>query len=137
MTPCEEMKMNVEYRLAGAGIIVIDYPEPFFSNSVLPRYQGGHLKDMADEGIVLRVEIHSIYEMFPGNEQDVGRCNRRDILDGNDLFILINFLCGYFSLDDLAENTVAQTNPPLADSISLSICTGFKAVSATVSLRAS
>jgi hypothetical protein len=109
VTPREEMKMNVEYRLAGAGIIVIDYPEPIFRNSALPRYQGGHLKDMADEGIVLLIEIQGVYEMFPGNEQNVTWCDRSNVLNGNDQFILKDFLCGDFSLDDLAENTVAQS----------------------------
>lgn len=108
MTPREEMKMNMEHRLAGAGVIIIDYPEPFFRHSYFPRNQGCHLKDMADKGVVRRVEIQSIYEMFPGNEQNMRRCYRRNILNGDDQFILIDFLCGDFSLDDLAENTTVQ-----------------------------
>ena len=67
--------MDMEYRLASAGVIVIDYPEPFFRNSPVPRYPGSHLKDMANKGVVLGVEIQGIYEMFPGDEQNVGRYN--------------------------------------------------------------
>ena len=126
MTPREEMKMDMEYRLAGAGIIVVDYPEPFFRNSPVPRYPGGHLKNMADEGVVRRVEIQGIYEMFPGDEQNVGRRDRRNVLDGDDQFILKDFLCGDFSLDDLAENTTVHTSTPLADSIFQNISPGFK-----------
>ena len=137
MTPREEVKMNMEYRLAGAGVIITDYPEPFFRHSLFPRKQGGYLKDMANEGIVFPVEIQGIYEMFPGDEQNMGRCDRRNVLDGDDQFILVNVLCGDFSFDDLAENTAVQTTPPLAVSISRSICSGFKAASATVALRAS
>ena len=55
MSPREEMKMNMEYRLTGAGVIIVDYPEPLFRGSPFPCNQGGHLKDMADEGVVLRV----------------------------------------------------------------------------------
>ena len=40
MTPREEVKMNMEYRLAGACVVIIDYPEPFFRHSPLPRNQG-------------------------------------------------------------------------------------------------
>ena len=60
MTPREQMKMNMKNRLAGAGVIVVDYPESFFRFSPLPRYPGGHLIDMADEGIVRRIKIQGI-----------------------------------------------------------------------------
>jgi hypothetical protein len=126
MTPREEMEMNMEYRLAGAGVIIADYPESFFRYSPLPRNQGSHLKDMADEGVVLRVEIQGIYEVFSGDEQHVGRCDRSNVFNGDDQFILMDFFCGDFSLDDLAENTAVQTTPPIADSISQSSNTDLK-----------
>ena len=83
MSPREEMKMNMEYRLTGAGVIIIDYPEPCFRYSPFPRNQGGHLKDMANEGVVRRIEIQGIYEMFPGDEKNVGRRGWRNVLNGD------------------------------------------------------
>ena len=136
MAPRQEMKMNVEYRLAGAGVIIIDYPEPLFRYSPLSRNQCGHLKDMTDEGVVLKVEIQGVNEMLPGDEQNVRRCDRCNVLNGHDLLILINFLCGDFTLNDLAENTAVQTSPPLFNCIFWRSA-GFKTTSDTVIKRES
>ena len=47
MTPCEQMKMYMENRLARAGVVIIDDPKSLFRLSPFPRDLRGNLEDMA------------------------------------------------------------------------------------------
>ena len=81
--------MNMEHRLTGAGVIIIDNTESLFRHAPFPRNQGCHLKDMADEAVVHKVDIQGIYEMLPGYQENMGRCDRCNVLNGHDFLILI------------------------------------------------
>jgi len=105
MATREQVKMNMKNRLAGPGVIVADDPEPFSRFFPLPRYPGGHLIDMADEGIVRRIEIQGIYEMLSGDDKNMCRRNRRNVFNGYDLVILKDYSCGDLLPDNPAEET--------------------------------
>jgi hypothetical protein len=105
MTAREQVKMNMINRLAGAGVIVADDPESFFRFLPFPRYPGGHLIDMADEGIVRRIKIQGIDEMLSGDDKKMCRRNRRNVFNSNDLFIPVDYSCGDLLPDYPAEDT--------------------------------
>jgi hypothetical protein len=71
------MKMDMENRLAGAGVIIDDDPEAFFGNAPFTCNTGRHPEQMADEGIVRLIHIQGIHEMPSGDQQEMCRCNRR------------------------------------------------------------
>ncbi len=103
-----EVKMYMENRLPCTGIIIGDNSETAFTNPLFPGDTGGNRIDVADQLMVGRVEIEGIHKMLSGNEQNMQRSNRRDILNDNDLFIFENLLCRDLPLENPAENTIVH-----------------------------
>jgi hypothetical protein len=106
------MKMDMENRLSGAGVIIVYDPEPFFGKIPFGRDAGRHLEQMADEGIVRLLHIQGIHEMLSGYQQEMCRRNRRNVFNNYQPVILINLFCRDFPGDDPAKETTFHFIPP-------------------------
>ncbi len=82
--------MEMENRLPGPGIVVVYYPEAIRIHPFPARDVRGDPEDMTNNQGVFLLEIKGIYNMLSGNNQQMQRGNRRDILYNHKALILID-----------------------------------------------
>src|SRR5450830_788579 len=73
------------------------------------QFQGqalGGEENMPGQGLVLFGQVIERAYGFFRNDQEMHRCLWGDIVEGQDLVILVNDLGGYFSVDDLGEQSI-------------------------------
>jgi hypothetical protein len=100
------MKMNMENRLAGAGIVVDNNPEALGRHPPFTGNPGGNPVNMPDQPVIFRLKVKGIVDMLPGNDKKMNRRHRRNILDYNDLVILKNLFRWNFTLDYSAKQAI-------------------------------
>jgi hypothetical protein len=100
------MEMDVKYRLAGTGIVVVDNAKPSCRDPFLLGNGSGFAEYMADQGIVLSSQLKGIYNVLFRHDEEVQRRNRRNILDDDDQVILINLPCRDISPDYPAKQAI-------------------------------
>ena len=74
---------------------------------------GNHRKNMPHQLFVRLIDLIRAGHVFLRDDQKMLRSQRRDILKRKALLILIELLCGNLSRDDLTENAVVHTVPPI------------------------
>lgn len=113
MPPGQKMEVDVKYRLTSAGIIVVDDAKPVCCNPLLTGNGCRYAKDMADQRVIIRLQIQRIHNMFFRHDKEVKRRDRRNILDGYDQVILVNPRDGNITPDYLAKDAVFHASPPI------------------------
>jgi len=108
----QKMKMDMEDRLPGVGIVIGDDPEARFRHPPLPRQTRRHHVDMADQLPVLRRDVETVDDMLPRDQEEMMRCLWGNILDGDDKVVFIDRLCGNGSGNDLAKYAVLHGEFP-------------------------
>lgn len=88
--------------LAGVG----DHAEAAFVDA---EFAGGRLDALVDfqEGLgVVLVEAEHVLDVFFRDDEGVGRGDRVDVVEGEDVVVFVDFFRGDFACDDFAENAV-------------------------------
>src|SRR6185369_2052031 len=97
------MKVNMEYRLTCARVVVVYNSEPVVRNTLNPCNLHCSAIDCAKHCIVLGQQIKGIDDMFSGDYQQMHRSNRCNILNHHDLIVLVYESSGNHAVNDLAE----------------------------------
>lgn len=106
MTARQDMEMDVEHGLAGAGAVIDDHPvslrvQTFIFGDLFCRKE-----EMSDKLFIgLGHAVNFRYMFFGNNERVYGRL-RIHIFKGGHKIIFVDDFGGDFFCDDLAENTV-------------------------------
>ncbi len=100
--------MKVKNRLSSPGIVVGDDSEAAFRNPLLPGDPRSGPVDMADQRIIDLLKVQSIHHMLPRDNKEMKRCNRRDVLDDDQLIILKHLLRRDLPPYDPAKNAILQ-----------------------------
>ena len=99
--------MKMEYRLAGAGTDVKDRSVAAL-NAAFAGDFGGH-ELAAAQGFRVRIfRLLESHDVPSGNDQHVGGGLRIDVIEGEGVFVFVNFLCGNPAGKNLAEKTVSH-----------------------------
>src|SRR6266853_425183 len=70
-----------------------------------------HGEDLAQHGLVAHVAIRERIDVFLGDDHEVNRGERMDVMEGENIGVLVHFPAGDFSPDDLAEDAVFRVHP--------------------------
>ena len=110
--------MEVEDGLSGAGADVEDGAVALLEVALAGDVGGGEVA-AADEFSVGGFGFFQTGKMFFGNDQNVRGGLRVDVFEGEDVFVLVNFLRGDFAAEDAAEEAVGISHVwyPLAETI--------------------
>lgn len=82
--------MEVPYRLPCPGAIVQNQAVASFINSVIPRQLRGYQVQVADQALFLRPALGYTFNMLPGNDKDMGRGSRVNIIERQTLIIRVD-----------------------------------------------
>jgi hypothetical protein len=96
--------MEMENRLPGPGIVVVYYPEAILVHSFPARDVRSHPEGVTNNHGVFLLQIKGIYNMLSGNNQQMQRGDRRDILYDHKDLILIDLPGRYLTGNNPAEN---------------------------------
>jgi hypothetical protein len=106
------VEVEMEDCLARLGAVI--HHQPALLRAVFPGELSADADDLADERFVFACNRGRAAEMFLGNDQEMSRRLRRDVPEGEDLIILIQFAGRDFTVDDPAEKT-GVAHPLLLD----------------------
>jgi hypothetical protein len=113
MPSCKKVKVDMENRLTGSGIGVVDDPKTFLCHSVFPGKPGSGLEDVTDQSVIFWHESERTDNVFSRHDEKVHGRNRRDVLYGNHQFILIDLLGRDLIPDYFAEDATIHCFPSL------------------------
>src|SRR5215204_1370639 len=105
---CQQMQMDVEYRLTGFAIGVEYRPVAAVRVSVFFRDLRGSAVHRSDEDIVSRGQVVQRSDVAPGDDQHMQWRLRVDVLDGDQLIVLVHELSRDLAANDLAEETITH-----------------------------
>src|SRR5258708_5180593 len=103
----EQMQMEMEYRLTRSGADVEDRSIAVFDAAFAGDF-GGHQLAAAKDFSVGVFRFFESRDVLSGNDQHVGRCLRRDVVEGEDVLVFPDLLCGNPAGENLAEKTVSH-----------------------------
>src|SRR5688572_12512544 len=72
----------------------------------LAREAPGHREHLAERGLVRRLGVVERRHVHFGNDQQVHRRLRPDVMEGDHVDVVVDLLCRDFPAHDLAENTI-------------------------------
>ncbi len=100
--------MDVVDRLPAIGLAVEDEARSLLDASEILGESLGPEDQATDEDAVLGREFHEVRDMPLGNDEEMHRSLRRDIVEGQQVLVLVNLSGGHFAAHDLAEDAVAH-----------------------------
>jgi hypothetical protein len=103
------MEVEVEDRLAGALAVVGDEPE--VGETAFRRARRRALGERAQEPRVRRPDVRELLDVPAGDDEDVSRRLRGDVLEREDRLVLIDLLRRDLAGDDPAEDAVGHGAP--------------------------
>lgn len=108
MASRQEMKVDMEYRLAGIGIAVLHDAEAALVNAALPGNGGSSPENAANQRIIRGGQVKGIHDVLSRDEEEVMRRHGVDILDSDEIIVLIDFLRGDRAIDDFTEDATVH-----------------------------
>ena len=102
--------MQMKHGLAGL-FAIIDYQPEIISISFIFGNPAGDQQQVSEQLLVRGGHISHPGEGFFGDHEDMHRCLGIDVPEGEAQFILVHNGCGYFPIDDLAENSFCHDFP--------------------------
>src|SRR5258708_24634086 len=78
---------------------------------LLARQARRHGEELAQHSLVARVAIRQRIDMFLGDDHEMHRGERMDVVESENIGVLVDFSAGNFSPDDLAEDAVFRVPP--------------------------
>ena len=108
MTPAQQMKMQMENGLTRVRSRIDDDTEATLGYALLPRQLCNHRKNLADNGLVVRLQIQNRGDMLARHNQDMDRRLRTDVPEGDDSIISINHMTLNSVFNNAAEKTIVH-----------------------------
>lgn len=108
----KQMQMEVVHRLAPLGPGADDDPIAF-SEPLLMGDCGGCVQQPAQQSFVSWLSMGQGGQMLLGNDEDVNRGARIDVVEGEDLIVFPDLFRGYGPGDDLAEDAFHSFPPEI------------------------
>src|SRR5690242_765100 len=102
ITATQQVQMKMKHGLPGTGSYVVHSAITVF-HAAFTRDPGSDQVRISDDLGVFRTGLFQSDDVLFGNDEHVGRRLRPKVLKGKNLFVLVNFLGGNFSGDDIAE----------------------------------
>lgn len=115
MTSAQQMKMQMENGLTRVRSRIDDDTEATLGYALLPRQLCDHQKNLADNGLVVRLQIQNRSDMLARNDQDMDRCLGTDVPEGNYRLVSVNNVTLNPAFNDATEKTIAQSIIPLSE----------------------
>src|SRR6266571_5241986 len=101
----DDMDVQMIHLLPAHSSGVYDDAKPV-GRPLLARQARRHGEDLAQYRLVAHVAIRERVDVFLGDDHEVNRSERMDVMEGENVGVLVHFLAGDFSPDDLAEDAV-------------------------------
>lgn len=105
MASAEQVQVEVEDGLSGAGADVEDGAIAALDAALASDAGGGELA-LADQFSIFGLRFLQSGEVALGDDEDVRRGLRVDVLEGEGVLVLVNLLGGDLAGDDLAEEAI-------------------------------
>ena len=102
----DDVQVDVEHRLAGISLAVEHETGTGFFDPQLLRDNLGAVKHLAHEFAIIRLHVHDSRDVALRHDQEVYRCLRGDVVEGENIVVFVDFLGRDFTLDDFAEKTI-------------------------------
>jgi hypothetical protein len=102
------MAMDMIHRLPAVGLAVDYEAGASFGAALLRRQFLGLVEEPPQESLIAFFQFHHIGDVPLGDYQKMYRRFGIHIVKGQNFVILVDFSAGYFSLYDLAEDTVSH-----------------------------
>lgn len=100
--------MQVRHRFAAVGAVVEDEPETVLRQAQFPGDFGGFQQQMAEQGLVFRSRFGEAREGFLRDHEDVRRCLRGNVVEGDDRVVLIDNPGRNLTSDDFLKEGLAH-----------------------------
>src|SRR5260370_37796953 len=109
----QQMQVQMENSLASARAHVVDRAVSILDVALARDLRGDELA-VADELGIFRLGLLQVHNMPLGNDEDMSRRLRVDVLEGKGALVFVDLLAWYFALNDLAEQAVTHSSPTLS-----------------------
>ena len=101
----QNVHVNVENGLTRLGAVIEDDPEPV-ADAVFPGQSGADAHHLADELLIVAAQGRGAGDMLSGDDEKMFRGLGRNVPEGENVLILIDFFAGDVAADDFAEQAV-------------------------------
>jgi hypothetical protein len=102
------MKMQMENGLPRVCSLIDDDTQTTLGYAFLPRQLCDHQKNLADDGLVVRLQIQNRSDMLTRNDQDMDWRLVTDISEGNYRLVSVNNVTLNSAFNDTTEETIAH-----------------------------
>ena len=102
----DDVQVDVEHRLAGISLAVEHKTGTAFFETEVLRDKLCTVEHLAHEFTIFRLHVHDSRDVALRHDQEVYRCLRGDVVEGENIVVFVDFLGRDFTLDDFAEKTI-------------------------------
>ena len=102
----DDVQVDVEHGLTRVGLAVEHKAGTAFFETEVFRDKLCAVEHLAHEFAIFRLHVHDSRDVALRYDQEVYRCLRGDVVEGENIVVFVDFLGRDFTLDDFAEKTI-------------------------------